>query len=138
MWTFLSQELNLRCSCDLHHSCGNARSLTCWCHKGTSTNHFEEVRKLSIKNPAWYLPIYWVHGVLVSKFITVLDYFAVSNWLLCPCAMSKHFYHFLTFWHKDVPSSSYSQSASVLRSLGFFLGNDTRKQDLGARCARCY
>ena len=29
VWKFLGQMLNLCCSCSLHHSCGNARSLPC-------------------------------------------------------------------------------------------------------------
>ena len=30
LWKFPDQGSNLSCSCDLRHSCGNARSLTCW------------------------------------------------------------------------------------------------------------
>ena len=33
IWKFLGQESNWNCSCDLHHSCNNARSLTTeWGH----------------------------------------------------------------------------------------------------------
>lgn len=78
IWKFLGQGSNPSCSCDLCHSCSDARSLTQLCHSGNALIFFPSYSQfqilpladlliiLSLFGGSWYLRIPLLHSPLYS------------------------------------------------------------------------